>query len=54
VGWTQAATSSSREWTAPSPPREVTYDFERLMREDGKPVKLLKCSEFGEAVVRRM
>jgi isocitrate dehydrogenase len=34
--------------------REVTYDFERQMREDGKPVKLLKCSEFGAAVVKHM
>lgn len=34
--------------------REVTYDFEHQMREDGKPVKLLKCSEFGAAVVKHM
>ena len=34
--------------------REVTYDFDRQMREDGKPVKLLRCSEFGQAVTRYM
>jgi isocitrate dehydrogenase len=34
--------------------REVTYDFERLMREDGRRVKLLRCSEFAQTVVRSM
>jgi len=34
--------------------REITYDFERLMREEGKPVKLLRCSEFGQAAARHM
>ncbi|HEY6598689.1 MAG TPA: hypothetical protein VIZ30_05230, partial [Pseudomonadales bacterium] len=29
---------------------KVTYDFERLM----KGAKLLKCSEFGDAVVASM
>ncbi|MGG2291052.1 isocitrate dehydrogenase, partial [Escherichia coli] len=28
----------------------VTYDFERLM--DG--AKLLKCSEFGDAIIKNM
>ncbi|EPG7171903.1 isocitrate dehydrogenase, partial [Proteus mirabilis] len=28
----------------------VTYDFERLM--DG--AKLLKCSEFGDAIIKHM
>jgi isocitrate dehydrogenase len=30
--------------------RTVTYDFERLM--DG--AKLLKCSEFGDAIIENM
>lgn len=34
--------------------REVTYDFERLMRAEGQQATLLKCSEFGGAVVKYM
>jgi isocitrate dehydrogenase len=34
--------------------RTVTYDFERLMKAEGVSAKLLKCSEFGEAVVEHM
>ena len=30
--------------------RTVTYDFERLM--DG--AKLLKCSEFGDAIIEKL
>ncbi|EJF31672.1 isocitrate dehydrogenase [Enterobacter sp. Ag1] len=30
--------------------KTVTYDFERLM--DG--AKLLKCSEFGDAIIKHM
>jgi isocitrate dehydrogenase len=31
----------------------VTYDFARMMIAEGqKDVKELKCSEFGEAIVR--
>ncbi len=34
--------------------RAVTYDFERLMRAEGIDAKLLKCSQFGEALIRHM
>ena len=34
--------------------RTVTYDFERLMRAEGTDAKLLKCSQFGEAMIRHM
>jgi isocitrate dehydrogenase len=30
--------------------KTVTYDFERLMAG----AKLLKCSEFGDAIIQRM
>ncbi|HHR1324977.1 TPA: hypothetical protein ACS3EL_005227, partial [Serratia marcescens] len=30
--------------------KTVTYDFERLM----EGAKLLKCSEFGDAIVKHM
>jgi hypothetical protein len=32
----------------------MSGDVERLMREGGKPVNLLGCSEFGEVAARRM
>ena len=34
--------------------RTVTYDFHRLMKAEGQEATLLKCSEFGEAIVRNM
>ncbi len=34
--------------------KEVTYDFERLMRAEGTQAKLLKCSEFAKAIVSHM
>jgi isocitrate dehydrogenase len=33
----------------------VTYDFARLMKQDGDAgVTEVKCSEFGQAVIRHM
>jgi len=54
MGWTQAADLVIQGMDRAIAAREVTYDFERLMREDGKPVKLLKCSEFAQAVIEFM
>lgn len=54
MGWGEAADLIIKGVDGAIGAREVTYDFERLMREDGKPVKLLKCSEFGAAVVKHM
>ncbi len=35
--------------------RTVTYDFERQMRQEGgPPPTLLKCSEFGQAIINKM
>lgn len=40
---------SVRSFPPPPPPLQtVTYDFHRMM---GSEAKLLKCSEFGKAVV---
>ncbi|MCH8242874.1 MAG: NADP-dependent isocitrate dehydrogenase, partial [Planctomycetes bacterium] len=54
MGWTEAAdliiTGIGRAISA----KEVTYDFERLMRAEGVDAKLLKCSEFGDAVIKHM
>ncbi|HEX9879147.1 MAG TPA: isocitrate/isopropylmalate family dehydrogenase, partial [Candidatus Binatia bacterium] len=50
LGWREAAdlVVSGLEKTIAN--KTVTYDFERLM----EGAKLLKCSEFGTAIVRNM
>jgi isocitrate dehydrogenase len=50
LGWTEAADLIIKGINAAIGAKTVTYDFERLM--DG--AKLLKCSEFGDAVVGHM
>ncbi|MCO6435827.1 MAG: NADP-dependent isocitrate dehydrogenase [Phycisphaerae bacterium] len=54
MGWTEAADLIIKGVEGAIAAREVTYDFERLMRAEGTPAKLLKCSEFGDAVVKHM
>jgi len=54
LGWTEAADLIIKGMEGAIAAREVTYDFERLMTAEGQPAKLLKCSEFGTAVVRHM
>jgi isocitrate dehydrogenase len=50
LGWHEAADLVMRGMEGAIAAKTVTYDFHRLM--DG--ATLLKCSEFGEAVVQRM
>lgn len=50
MGWTEAADLIIKGVEGAIGAKTVTYDFERLM--DG--ATLLKCSEFGEAVVEKM
>ncbi len=50
LGWDEAADAIIRGMDGAIGAKTVTYDFHRLM--DG--AKLLKCSEFGEAVARHM
>lgn len=50
MGWTEAADLVIKGVEGAIGAKTVTYDFERLM--DG--ATLLKCSEFGEAVVKKM
>ena len=47
LGWTEAADLVVKGMEGAIGARTVTYDFERLM--DG--AKLLKCSEFGDAII---
>lgn len=50
MGWTDAADRIIKGMNGAIGAKTVTYDFERLM--DG--AKLLKCSEFGDAIIKHM
>ena len=50
LGWTEAAQLVRKGIEGSIAAKEVTYDFDRLM--DG--ATLLKCSEFGDSVVKHM
>ncbi|MBI1370606.1 MAG: NADP-dependent isocitrate dehydrogenase [Planctomycetes bacterium] len=50
LGWTEAADLIIKGMDGAIGAKTVTYDFERLM--DG--AKLLKCSEFGDAIIKHM
>jgi len=50
MGWTEAADLITKGLEAAVAAGQVTYDFHRLMDD----ATLLKCSEFGEAIVERM
>ena len=50
MGWREAADLIIKGMEGAISQRTVTYDFERLM----KGAKLLKCSEFGDAMIRQM
>ncbi|MHC4695835.1 MAG: NADP-dependent isocitrate dehydrogenase [Planctomycetota bacterium] len=54
MGWTEAADLIIKGVDGAIGAKEVTYDFERLMRAEGIDAKLLKCSEFGQAVIKHM
>ena len=50
LGWTEASALIEKGITKSIAEKTVTYDFERLM--DG--ATKLKCSEFGDAIIRNM
>ena len=53
MGWEEAADLIIKGMDGAIGARTVTYDFARLMVQEGqKDVKELKCSEFGEAIVK--
>jgi len=55
MGWTEAADLIIKGMDGAISAKTVTYDFERLMKAEGDAqVKKVKCSEFGEAVVKHM
>ena len=50
MGWQEAADGIIRGMEKTIANKTVTYDFERLM----SGAKLLKCSEFGKAIIENM
>lgn len=54
LGWNEAADLILKGMVGAIESRTVTYDFARLMRQEGGSVKEVKCSEFGQAVIRYM
>jgi isocitrate dehydrogenase len=50
IGWKEAATLIEKGVAAAINAKRVTYDFERQMQG----ATLLKCSEFGQEIVKRM
>jgi len=54
MGWTEAADLIIKGMVGAIKARTVTYDFERLIRREGGQATLLKCSEFGDAMIKHM
>jgi isocitrate dehydrogenase len=54
MGWTEAADLIVKAMTKAIGQGRVTYDFHRLMVAEGKKATLLKCSEFGQALIENM
>ena len=52
--WTEAADLIISGLSGAIAARTVTYDFHRLMEAEGQKATLLKCSEFGDAVIEHM
>ena len=50
MGWTEAADLIVKGVEGAISSKTVTYDFERLM----PGAKLLRCSEFGDAIISHM
>jgi isocitrate dehydrogenase len=50
MGWTEAADLIVKGMDGAISAKTVTYDFARLM----EGAKEVKCSEFGDAVIRHM
>ena len=50
MGWVEAADLIVKGMEGAINTKTVTYDFERLMNG----AKLLKCSEFGDAIIENM
>ncbi|MFN7133036.1 MAG: isocitrate/isopropylmalate family dehydrogenase, partial [Myxococcales bacterium] len=55
MGWIEAADLIIKGMDGAIGSHQVTYDFARLMKQDGhKDVVELKCSEFGDNIIKHM
>jgi isocitrate dehydrogenase len=55
LGWHEAADLIVKGIEAAIGARTVTYDFARLMKQEGQTgVREVKCSEFGQAIIQHM
>ncbi|MEO5968754.1 MAG: NADP-dependent isocitrate dehydrogenase [Bdellovibrionia bacterium] len=55
MGWTEAADLILHGIDKAIAAKTVTYDFARLMKQEGaKDVKEVKCSEFGQEIIKNM
>jgi len=54
LGWHEAADLIIKGMDGAIDAGTVTYDFHRLMEAEGRPATLLKCSEFGDAIISHM
>jgi isocitrate dehydrogenase len=55
LGWNEVADLIIKGMDGAIAARTVTYDFARLMRQEGAPsVTEVKCSEFGKAIIQHM
>jgi isocitrate dehydrogenase len=55
LGWSEAADLIIKGMDGAITAHRVTYDFARLMKQDGVADAVeVKCSEFGEEIVKHM
>ncbi len=54
LGWNEAADLIIKGMDAAISQKTVTYDFARLMKQEGLSPTEVKCSEFGQAIIKNM
>ena len=54
MGWSEAADLIIKGMDRAIAAKTVTYDFARLMKQEGIDAKEVKCSEFAHAIIRAM
>ena len=55
LGWNEAADLIVKGMDRAISQKTVTYDFARLMKQEGQGgVTEVKCSEFGQAIIKNM
>ena len=54
LGWNEAADLIIKGMDAAIAQKTVTYDFARLMKQEGQNPTEVKCSEFGQAIIKNM